>query len=93
MFIILLCKEHFRCVKFKDEKYVHEFGKHLRKLRKDNNLSQEELANDADIPINQIGRIERAEINTTISTMLAISKALDIHITELFSFDKKADKK
>ncbi|WP_317169103.1 helix-turn-helix domain-containing protein [Flavivirga algicola] len=75
-------------MKSKDHKYIKAFGKHLRKLRKENNLSQEDLANDADIPINQIGRIERAEINTTLSTMRAISKALNIHITELFDFDK-----
>ena len=39
---------------------------------------QEELANDTDILINQIGRIERAEVNTTISTMKAMSNALEI---------------
>lgn len=60
----------------------------MRKLRKESELSQEDLANDADIPINQIGRIERAEVNTTISTMRAISNALNIHITTLFDFDK-----
>jgi len=75
-------------VKFKDHKYLIQFGNHLRWLRKENELSQEELANDADIPINQIGRIERAEISTSLSTMRAISKALNIHITELFDFDK-----
>jgi len=75
-------------VKSKDQKYILAFGKHLRKIRKENNLSQEDLANDADIPINQIGRIERAEVNTTLSTMRAIAKALDIHITHLFDFDK-----
>ncbi len=80
----------FRQVKSKDQKYIQAFGKHLRKLRKDNDLSQEDLANDADIPINQIGRIDRAEVNTTISTMRAISKALNIHITDLFNFDKKS---
>jgi len=57
-------------------------------LRKKSDLSQEELANDADIPINQIGRIERAEISTSLSTMRAICNAMDIHITELFEFDK-----
>ena len=90
MFIVLLCKVEFRHVKSKDQKYIQSFGKHLRRLRKDNNLSQEDLANDADIPINQIGRIERAEVNTTLSTMRAISKALNIHITDLFNFDKKS---
>ncbi len=81
----------FRLVKSKDQKYIQDFGQHLRKLRKENDLSQEELANDADIPINQVGRIERAEINTTLSTMRALSKALEIHITDLFKFDNKVD--
>lgn len=89
MLMILLGKVEFRVVKAKNSKYIQAFGKHLRELRKSKGLSQENLANDADIPINQIGRIERAEINTTLSTMRAISKALNIHITELFNFDKK----
>ena len=88
--MILKCIKEFRPVKSKDQEYVQAFGKHLRKLRKDRGLSQEELANDADIPINQIGRIERAEVNTTLSTMRAISKALNIHITDLFLFDEKS---
>ncbi|WP_438423018.1 helix-turn-helix domain-containing protein [Aquimarina macrocephali] len=71
-----------------DHKYITAFGKHLRGLRKKSKLSQEQLANDADIPISQVGRIERGEVNTTVSTMRALSKALKIHITELFDFDK-----
>ena len=50
-------------------------------------MSQEDLAYDADIPISQIGRIERGEVNTTASTMYAIAKALGIHHKELMSFD------
>ena len=42
------------------------------------------LANDANIPINQIGRIERAEISTSLSTIYKIVKALDIDIKDLF---------
>ncbi|MCK5400495.1 MAG: helix-turn-helix transcriptional regulator, partial [Flavobacteriaceae bacterium] len=40
------------------------FGKHLSDLRKKASLTQEELANDADIPLPQVGRIERREVNT-----------------------------
>lgn len=70
-----------------DEKqYLLLFGQHLRKIRKENNLSQEHLAIDSDIPTNQIGRIERGEISTTISTLFAIARALDIEIKELFAF-------
>ena len=48
---------------------MKEFGRNLKILRKEANLSQEDLANDCDISISQIGRIERGEINTTISTL------------------------
>lgn len=40
----------------------------------------------SDIPISQIGRIERGEINTTISTVNAIAKALNIETKNLFDF-------
>lgn len=52
-------------------------------------LSQENLANDADIPINQIGRIERGEISTTIGTLFNIAIALDIDVKDLFDFEIK----
>lgn len=43
------------------------------------------LANDVNIPINQIGRIERAEISTLLITIHKIAKALNISVIELFS--------
>ena len=42
--------------KITDETLLKAFGKNLRKLREDRGPSQEALANDADIPINQVGR-------------------------------------
>ncbi|MDD7913195.1 helix-turn-helix domain-containing protein [Polaribacter ponticola] len=62
------------------------FGKYLKMLRNKANLSQEDLANDCDISISQIGRIERGEINTTISTLYVLAKALNIEVKELFDF-------
>jgi len=70
----------------RDIEFIKAFGINLKKLRTENKVSQEELANSSDIPISQIGRIERGEINTTISTVYAISKALEINIKELFNF-------
>lgn len=63
------------------------FGDHLRKLRLAQNLSQEELANYSEVPISQIGRIERGEGNPTISTLYSISQALKIDLKDLLSFD------
>lgn len=70
-----------------EKKFIEKFGKALKQIRTEKNLSQEMLANDANIPINQIGRIERAEISTSLSTIFKISKALDISIQDLFNFD------
>jgi transcriptional regulator with XRE-family HTH domain len=62
------------------------FGKRVNTLRIQNGFSQEQLANDADVPINQVGRIERGEINTTISTAYALSNALNVPTKDLFDF-------
>ena len=87
MFTINDCIDIFWLViNVKNEALLRAFGKNLRKLREENGLTQEALANDADIPINQIGRIERGEINTTISTANAIAKALGMELSELFKF-------
>ncbi len=50
-------------------------------------LTQEQLANDANIPINQVGRIERGEVNATLSTLKAIAEALKIPLNNLFNFE------
>ncbi|MCZ8089234.1 MAG: helix-turn-helix transcriptional regulator [Flavobacterium sp.] len=66
---------------------MKKFGENLKQIRLNKNLSQEVLAFTADIPISQIGRIERGEINTTISTVKVLAEALDISVKELFEFD------
>ncbi len=90
VFSIFFQYDDFRYViNIRDKKFIKAFGEKVKELRTKNNISQEELANDADIPINQIGRIERGEINTTISTIYAISKALKIHHKDLMDFTLK----
>lgn len=49
-------------------------------------MSQEDLAFSSDIPISQVGRIERGEINTTISTVKVLAISLEIPVTKLFEF-------
>ncbi|TCP26667.1 helix-turn-helix protein [Tenacibaculum skagerrakense] len=71
----------------RDEKYIIEFGKNLRKLRKSKNITQEKLAFSIGIEISQISRIERGIVNTSISTVKAISDSLKIDIKELFDFE------
>jgi transcriptional regulator with XRE-family HTH domain len=61
-------------------------GKRIKDLRKEKGLSQEDLSNEADIPLSQVGRIERGEVNATISTLHAISVALGVYLKELLNF-------
>jgi transcriptional regulator with XRE-family HTH domain len=72
--------------KFRDNDFLKLFGERLRHLRKQKGLSQEALAHKADIPVSQIGRIERGEINTTISTANLLGEILEIKTKELFNF-------
>lgn len=59
-------------------------GEKIRMRRLEINLSQETLSYDANIPRNQVGRIERGEISTSITTLHKICKALKIEIRDLF---------
>jgi transcriptional regulator with XRE-family HTH domain len=53
--------------------FLNKLGIRIRQLRELRKLSQENLANDCNIPKVQIGRIERAEINTTVRTLIKIT--------------------
>lgn len=75
---------HLEGVLIKDEKFVKAFGERIREIRIQKGMSQEELANIAEIPINQVGRIERGEINTTITTVKALADSLEMKISDLF---------
>ena len=68
----------------RDDAFLKRFGDNIKYLRQKHNLSQLALANIADIPTNQVGRIERGEVNTTISTILALAEAFEIAPKELF---------
>ena len=76
-------------INIRDKAAIKLFGQKLKELRLSKKLSQEDLANDADIPINQIGRIERGEMNTTLSTIIALAKALQVHAKDLLDFKYK----
>lgn len=59
----------------------------MRKLRLARDLSQEELAFKASVHRTYLGGIERGERNPSLKNIAAIAKALDITLSEFFSFD------
>ena len=63
-----------------------KFGSKVRKIRKEQGLSQEDLAFKADLHRTYIGMIERGEKNITLINIDKISKALNIKINDLMDF-------
>lgn len=62
------------------------FSENIKKQRKRNHMTQEDLAEKSDLSISYIKQIESAKDykNITLTTMLKLSKALDTSINELF---------
>lgn len=69
----------------KENIFLDKLGTRIRQLRELRKLSQENLAIDCNISKVQIGRIERAEINTTVRTLIKISNALEVQPKDLFN--------
>lgn len=59
------------------------FGQHLRALRQTKKLTQEQLAERADLGVNIVGRLERAVIAPGLISILKISIALGVPAKEL----------
>lgn len=62
-----------------------QFGKRLRNLRTKRNYTQQQLADELNIEVSQVSRIERGIINTSVTTVYSISKILQINPGELFN--------
>jgi transcriptional regulator with XRE-family HTH domain len=68
---------------------ITAFGKNLAKLRKSKNMTQEDLADVADINLAQIGKIEAGLINTTLNTLHLLAKGLGVTLKDLMDFKLK----
>jgi len=68
----------------RNKKGIKLVGAQIKKIRLKQGISQLQLAFEANLPVNQIGRIERGEINTSISHIIAIANALATHPSKLF---------
>jgi transcriptional regulator with XRE-family HTH domain len=66
---------------------IKNFGLNIKRLRTSKSLTQKDIAFDAEIEIMQLSRIERGEINTSLSHIVAIAKALSVKPSELLEID------
>ena len=60
------------------------FGKHIARLRKMQEISQEELAFRCSVHRTYIGALERGEKSPTLNTIQKLAKGLNMSLVELF---------
>ena len=65
-------------------KILKAVGAHIRFLRKARKLSQEQLAERADLHYTMIGSVERGERNVTLENLAKIATGLDVPLREVF---------
>lgn len=66
-----------------DQELILQFGRGVRRLREELNLSQEDFAERVDMHRTYIGMIERGERSPTLGTLNAWAKAFQLSISEL----------
>ena len=60
-------------------------AENVREYRNTNNLSQEQLAEISGLHRTYIGSVERKERNVTLSTLIFLSKALNVSVPDLLT--------
>ena len=63
---------------------LSEFGQNLRRLRQEHQLTQEELAETAGVSSRYVALIEAGSRNPTLSVVLELAAALQVHPSRLF---------
>ena len=66
---------------------IEEFGKRIRQLRTERNLSQEQLAELTGFHRTYIGMVERGERNISLSNIGVFAKTFGVSVSELFDFE------
>lgn len=65
-------------------KRLKTFGAAIRRIRRMNDVTQEELADISGVSINSINTLESGKLNPTFATIIAISDALGVSPKEFF---------
>jgi len=69
----------------RDEKILKAFGENLKKLREAKGLTTREFADIADIAYSQVWTLESGKGDPSLTTLLAIARALEVSVDKLMS--------
>ena len=63
-----------------------QVGKRIQKLRELQGLSQQDLAAKCNFEKSNMSRLEAGRVNSTLSTIEKVAKALNVEVGEIFTF-------
>ena len=72
----------------RDEKSLKAFGENLKRLRELKGLTTRQLADTADIAYSQIWTLESGQGDPTLTTLLALARALEVSVDGLVQGQK-----
>ncbi len=67
--------------------FQKELGKNIRQIRLTKHITQEALSLESSISRSHIAMIEAGKRDITVSALFKISRALNVTMNEIFSFD------
>ena len=67
----------------KREKFLEVFASHLTEKRTQKKYSIRELASRSNLEYSHVQRIEKAKVNISLTTLIALADGLEIHPSEL----------
>ena len=71
---------------YRDKVLIKKLGEKIRKIRLIKKISQEDLAYSCGLEYSQVNRIELGKVNTSVSHLFLIAKALKVDPKELIDF-------
>ncbi|SKB64123.1 Helix-turn-helix [Daejeonella lutea] len=66
-----------------EDLYFTNLSYNLLRIRKERNLSQEDMATLCNVERSKIGKMENKRIDPRLTTLIALARGLNIDITEL----------
>ena len=71
---------------FQKKNFLTIFGKQIDSIREDKGFSYERISQGCNIDASDISKIDKGRVNIMLSSIMEISKGLEIHPKDLFDF-------
>jgi len=89
----LCAKHHFRffhlaqVTKSRDNDTIQKFSQRLLSLRKENHLTQKQVADEAGMKVTHYRRIEKAQVNPGLSHIKSLARVYEKSLPEMLDYD------